>query len=105
LPTFTPPTDNIVPTVDLDERDRRRNPLGNALMRHFARGPRGRNVFLLTNNTVTEQQPANWVDANTGSTNAGEVNTLKTWYGGHSHPITDAEATILTAAGYGAYIT
>lgn len=27
------------------------------------------------------------------------------YLGGYSHPITDAEATILTNAGYGAYIT
>jgi hypothetical protein len=55
--------------------------------------PRGRNVFLLTDGTFTENEPA---DFSTIAT---------TYHGGHSHSITAAESAALTAAGYGAYIT
>jgi hypothetical protein len=52
----------------------------------------GENVFLTTGGVVTEAQPEVW-------------ELVKTvWWGGHINTITDAEAAILTAAGYGANI-
>lgn len=66
--------------------------LANRLASHVAPTARGRNVFLLTNGTYTENQP-------------GDMSTVaKTYYGGHDIEVTDAEVASLTAAGYGAYI-
>jgi len=89
MPTFVPPTDNLLTFVD------RTNPygLGYRLFRFYAPLPRGRNVFLLTDGTFTENEPA---DFSTIAT---------TYHGGHTHDITAEESAALTAAGYGAYIS
>jgi len=89
VPTFTPPTDDLLTYVD------RLNPYGVAyrLFRFYSPEPTGRNVFLLTDGTFTENEPA---DFSTIAT---------TYHGGHDHQITASEASALTAAGYGAYIT
>lgn len=98
MTTFKPPTDNFVSPVIAGEfmngqylaaTERRANQWG----KHVALSPRGRNVFLLTNSVITENQPS---DATTIS---------KIYYGGHETEITADEQTALTAAGYGAYIT
>ena len=57
MATFTPPADNFVPPVAVDSRDLP-DPLSNRLFRYYKSRPRGRNVFILTNNTVTEDLPA-----------------------------------------------
>ena len=98
MPTFRPPTDNFVSPVIVGEfMDgqylSRTERLANQLGKHIALSPRGRNVFLLTDSTITENQPS---DSTTIS---------KIYYGGHETEITADEATALTAAGYGAYIT
>lgn len=52
----------------------------------------GENVFLTTAGIITERQPEVW-------------ELIKTvWWGGHINTITDAEAALLTTAGYGANI-
>ena len=98
MATFNPPTDNFVSPVIVGEfmngqylaaNERLANQWG----KHVALSPRGRNVFLLTNGTITENQPS---DATTIS---------KIYYGGHATEITTDDAATLTAAGYGAYIT
>lgn len=89
MPTFVPPTDNLVPTVDAS----RPYGLEYRLFRFYSPTARGRNVFLLTDGNFTENEPA---DFSTIAT---------TYHGGHSHEISASEASALTAAGYGAYIS
>jgi hypothetical protein len=50
-------------------------------------------VFLLTDTTITENQPS---DA---------TRISKIYYGGHQTEVTAEEVAALTAAGYGSYIT
>lgn len=88
MATFTPPTDELV--VWADPFDRR---IDHRLFRFLHPGARGRNVFKLTDNSYTENEP-------------GDRSTVKvTYYGGHSHPVSAAEAALLTAAGYGSNLT
>lgn len=88
MATFTPPTDNLVHWADPF------NPaIEHRLFRYLTPGARGRNVFKLTDGSYTENQP-------------GDMTTVSvTYYGGHEHTVSSTEATALTAAGYGAYIT
>lgn len=96
---FTPPTRTFVPTVRADTPESDRKP-----MIFFTPSiPIGVNVWLYTNNTISETQPPLWekrLNAD-GTTTPG---VQKVWYGGHSHEITAAEKVTLTAAGYGANI-
>jgi hypothetical protein len=57
-------------------------------MRHYGTVTEGRNVYILTNGTVTETDPLDW------STVAHAL------WGAHVEEITDAEAALLAAAGY-----
>ena len=95
---FEPPTDNFVfpvphtPDTEMglmsQEEKLKRN-----LARHYVSHPRGRNVFLLNDGTITENEP-------------GDPTTVsRVYHGAHRNIVTDAEAAALTAAGYGAYIT
>lgn len=98
MATFTPPTDNYVHPVIITDimggfrlnKDQRQ---ANNWGRHLAGGPRGRNVYLLTNGTVTENQPSD------------ENLIVRTYLGGHNNEVDATEVATLTAAGYGAYIT
>lgn len=97
MATFTPPTDNfVVPIVVGDVSNNvflsKEEKIANHLGAHIHPSGRGRNVFLLTSGTYTERQPSDYSTIS------------KVYYGGHANDITDAEATALTAAGYGAYI-
>ena len=94
MPTFTPPTDNLLGmTLPLDPGASQEVRLAHRLFRHFAASPRGRNVFKLNSGTYTETQP-------------GDMSTVAiTYLGAHIYTITSAEATALTTAGYGANIT
>lgn len=83
MPTFTPPT---VQDVARDQRAR-------GVVRFWPAHYRGVNVFKLTDGTYTESQPAD------------STTVAVTYHGAHSHTVTAAEATLLTAAGYGANIT
>jgi hypothetical protein len=95
---FRPPTDNFVrPTLAenftkgsvLSQEQR----LANRLASHYVPGARGRNVFLLTNGTFTENEPS-------------DMDTVaKVYYGGHDIEVDAAEVASLTAAGYGEFIS
>ena len=88
MATFTPPTDELVVWADPYKTS-----IEHRLFRFLHPGDRGRNVFKLTNNSYTENQP-------------GDMSTVAiTYHGGHVHTISAAEAAALTAAGYGANIT
>ena len=88
MPTFTPPTDELVRWADPFETS-----VEHRLFRYLHPGERGRNVYKLTNNSYTEDQP-------------GDSTTIAvTYHGGHVHTVSSAEAASLTAAGYGGYIT
>ena len=88
MATFTPPTDELVVWADPFDTT-----VAHRLFRYLHPGERGRNVFKLTNNSYTENQP-------------GDMTTVSvTYYGGHSHPVSAAEAALLTAAGYGSNLT
>lgn len=62
------------------------------LYRFYEPGPRGRNVFKLTDGSYTENQPAEDEDIDI------------VYYGGHNHYVDDVEKSELVAAGYGAYV-
>ena len=95
---FRTPTDNFVrPTLaenftngSVLSKEQR---LANRLAAHYVPGARGRNVFLLTNGTYTENQPS-------------DMDTVaKVYYGGHNIEVDATEVASLTAAGYGEYIS
>jgi hypothetical protein len=98
MATFTPPTDNfVVPVIVGDymgglrlSKDQR---LANRLGGRIEASPRGRNIFLLTNGTYTDNQPSSLTMVS------------KVYYGGHDNEVDAAEVAALTAAGYGAYIS
>jgi hypothetical protein len=94
MPIFRPPTDNFMALgVKPKEFDTQKARLAYRLFKNFAPEPQGRNVFLLTNGTYTENEP-------------NDITTIaKTYLGGHDNEISAEEATSLTAAGYGPYIT
>lgn len=95
---FTPPTDNYVHPVIITDimggyrlsQDKR---AANDWGRHIAGSPRGRNVYLFLDGTVTENQPSNMALVS------------RVYYGGHNNEVDDNEVAVLTAAGYGAYIS
>tara|TARA_B100001250_G_scaffold74967_1_gene61317 strand:- start:2593 stop:3642 length:1050 start_codon:yes stop_codon:yes gene_type:complete len=66
------------------------SPAAYALMRHFAPGAKGTNVFIVNETTVQTYLPADW-------------STVSRWiYGGHSSPtdLTSSEVSLLASAGY-----
>jgi len=88
MATFTPPTDNLVRWADPFDQS-----VEHRLFRFLSPGARGRNVYKLTDDTFTENQPS-------------DMSTVaKLYHGGHTHTVTAAEASALTAAGYGAYLS
>lgn len=95
---FRTPTDNFVRQTLFEDMGRgfvlsSEQRLANRLAYHRPAAARGRNVYLLTNGTYTENQP-------------GDMTTVqKTYYGGHDIEVTEEEVASLTAAGYGAYIS
>lgn len=91
---FRPPTDGFVvlgiPPKEFDSQEVR---LAYNLFRHFDAEPRGRNVFLLTDGTYTENEP-------------NDIDTIsKVYWGGSDNEVSAAEVASLTAAGYGEYIS
>lgn len=87
MATFTPPV-----VYDRARVVPRHHP-GNVLMRHYSPLPRGVNVWLKTDGTVVIVQP--WDPATIS----------RTFLGAMSHPVNSSEAALLTAAGYGSYLT
>lgn len=125
MSTFTPPTDAIVPTVyvgsgetgmDLPSHYRDVPPAMHRLMGRFRQGNRGRNVFLMADGSITETQPPQWDPSNpTGPVTQGwnpfthsqdtssllsSQQVVKVFWGGCANPVSSAEATALTNAGY-----
>ena len=81
------PTANTLPRIGVPEAS---TPAARALMRHFAPGAQGSNVFIVEGSTVQTYLPADWA-------------TVTRWiYGGHESPrdLTAAEETLLVGAGY-----
>lgn len=98
MPSFTPPTTNEDPPYLEDS-----TPLQKHLYRHLATRPAGRNVYLWSNNTVSELDPDGSVrfwsvnDEGRGS----NIYVSKVWWGGHvTQTVSAAEQTLLEAAGY-----
>lgn len=92
MPTWTGPTQSGAAWV-LPPGSPGQTPAAFALFRHYGTVVEGRNVFIMSDGTVTESDPSDW-----------SLVAHALW-GGHVEPITDAEAALLTAAGFGAYIT
>ena len=81
------PTANTLPRIGVPEAS---TPAARALMRHFAPGAQGSNVFIVNGSTVQTYLPADWA-------------TVTRWiYGGHESPrdLTQSEETVLVGAGY-----
>ena len=96
MPVFTPPVSDRTPTlaedyVYIEPGGEDLTRLGVRLFSHFKQRAQGHNVWKKTDGTYTETQPL-----------PSEI--ALTYLGGHSHPVTDAEAAALTAAGYGDHI-
>lgn len=130
MAVFTPPTVNDVSPIYLgpglrDGTDhpyhyRDSTPAIQRLMSRYAMRPRGVNVFLMVDGTVTEVEPPQWNPQDPSGpvtqgwnpfTHQNDTTTLPTsqqvvrvYWGATDNPITDEEVTVLTDAGYGAYI-
>ncbi len=100
MPTFTPPSRTTVPRVLPKTPEKDAKP--SSYMKSDI--PVGANVWLYTDNTISEQQPPLW-EPRTNQDGSITPGVKKVWYGGHINDITSSEAVTLTAAGYGAYIT
>jgi hypothetical protein len=94
---FRTPTDNQVDLTGSDFYSINlipANKLVYSLYRHYQPGPRGRNVWKLTDGTYTENQPMD------------DTDIAIIYLGGHEHVLfDDDERDSLIAAGYGAYIS
>lgn len=83
------------------------------LFRHYRPRARGINVYILTDGTVTQEHPSETSPITTfgppfppGYVTVTQVGVRLTLFGGHvDQEISEADATILEAAGYGANIT
>jgi len=128
LPTFTPPPVADVPPILPTELDKRANPVAWRLFRYYHSRNRGINVFKMKDGTYVSSDPGFGNNTIVGepypATDAVPNNMLAQsyyngvrtdfplpqpialiYYGGHSYSITSQEATNLTNAGYGAFIT
>lgn len=97
---FTPPSRVMVPVVTPNVPKEQQRPFA-----YFKPSiPRGINVWIDTNNLVSETQPPLWearqvLDAN-GNVLSTTPGVQKVFYGGRTYTITQNEKDILTAAGY-----
>lgn len=105
MATFNPPARTLVPVITDNTPEFQKRPFA-----YFTPSiPKGNNVWVDTNNKVSEQQPPLWV-AQTfynadGSIASSSPGVKAVYYGGHSYTISASEVQILTNAGYGAYIS
>jgi hypothetical protein len=91
--TFTPPT-----TENLSTWEAEASPLANRLMGHFHAGTRVHNVWIYSDNTVSETQPPYW-EQNPSDPNGAYV--ARVFYGGGTYQdVTQAQRDLLVAAGY-----
>lgn len=101
MPTFTPPaTSNEVPGLAADTRGPARR-----LFAWSGGQPRARN-FYIVDGALTEIDPTATYTAD-GSVNQTGTERITRWFQSGTGPfsVTDAEATIITAAGFGAYLS
>lgn len=93
MAVFTPPTADVVPAVLPETRGVQR-----LLFRHYGANPRGLSVLMRAGHYVTVATP-----------NLDELAALvdgTTYFlGGHVYTVSATIATLLTADGYGAYLT
>jgi hypothetical protein len=101
---FFGPTDLVVGPIAADPRDSQ-GPLSQKLFAKYRARARGRNVYILTNGTVTEERPTVIYYDDGRPPLDVEDQIRHTLFGGHIEPITPAEATLLTNAGYAANIS
>jgi hypothetical protein len=97
--TFTPPARStaVPPILPYDGPDQ--SPAGRLLFRHYRGRPEGINVFLLSNGTITEEDPDS--ENTFWERGDGQPYVMTAWYGGHDdYNVTDYEAALLQAAGY-----
>jgi len=81
MPTFIPPIRSFDSPVLADDRD-------HVPAKYFDKGaPRGANIWVKNDGSLTERYP-------------GLGNFTEIYYCGHIYEVTDAEAAVLTAAGY-----
>lgn len=87
MPTFSPPAQDSFAWANYRDKSAEHQLFG-----YVRKGSRAQNLFYLTNGTFTNVDPLNpnLVD--------------KVYYGGHIYEITEEEAAILTAGGYGSNI-
>lgn len=122
MATFSPPVDAVVSPVYIGEDPTYPvDPLMQRLMRHYKQQERGRNIFLMSDGTFRDSQvdgqPPNMIEPPTdpyvrsigpqaGTGLLVEDDTfqvpyvVRTYYGGSANPVSAAEATALTNAGY-----
>lgn len=123
MATFTPPTVDDVPQVLEYDPEKRHNPLGYRLMRHFKMRTRGVNVFKMSDGTYqrddqgpgepwppTPDVPNNaiaqsWYQGQMTNFPLPSPRVVTVYYGGHSYQVDASEAAALTTAGYGAFIS
>lgn len=98
MATFNPPTDDFVTMAFVSNSENQgqfsqEKRVAGRLCSRIIPSSRGRNIYLLTDGSYTDNQPALFSDVS------------KIYYGGHDNAVTEAEVQALTAAGYGAYIS
>lgn len=91
--TFSPPN-----TTNLSTWERSAPTLANRLIGHFRPNVSVNNVFIWSDGTVSETQPAYWEQNPADPTG---IYIQRVFYGAHSYTdVTDAEKALLVAAGY-----
>lgn len=101
MPSFEAPAVDGVPSILPSTRGLQRK-----LFRHYRSRPEGVNVFIYSDGTVSESEPngstALWREADrTGDTEPTAPYVTHVFWGGHEpEEVTEAEAALLTAAGY-----
>lgn len=97
---FTPPSRVMVPVVTPNVPKEQQRPFA-----YFKPSiPRGINVWIDTNNLVSETQPPLW-EARTVTDASGNILSVtpgvkQVYYGGRTYTITQSEKDVLVAAGY-----
>lgn len=109
MPTFTPPNQDAVPPV-LPPGTPGQTSLSYKLFSHYRMRPEGRNVYIYSDGSVSENDPDGnstlWRDSDRTPDSLGAPTVTFVAYGGHDGvTVTQAQADLLTAAGYGAYIS
>ena len=95
MPKFTPPVATLVPVITPVTPKWQQRPFA-----YFKPSiPRGANVWIWTNGTISTAQPPVWVATATAPGDS------YVYYGGRTYDITNDQATILRNAGFGDGIT